>query len=137
MLHLFAATAYLADGLALPPSSRRAPPTVMMAAGRRGRPVRRGRSNNKPAALEWRVYDVRLPVEPEAAEQDYEVTPQLNDAVAERLGMASATLPAQQVSIVRRSLDARPDRHDHAHRALFWSYVVDVKLDSADAARLK
>ena len=50
---------------------------------------------------------MRLPVEPEAEGAGYGWTPQLGDAVAERLGLAGA-LPAERLTVVRRSLDARP-----------------------------
>ena len=138
----------LAEGLSIAagPTAARAlpahvlPPRVLpprMAAGRRPRPGRsRGRSQKATGALEWRVYDVRLPVEPEAEGAGYGWTPQLGDAVAERLGLEAGVLPAERVTVVRRSLDARPPR-GAASRSVHWSYVVDVELDRVDAARLR
>ena len=108
-----------------------------MAAGRRSRPGRsRGRSQKATGALEWRVYDVRLTVEPEAEGAGYGWTPQLGDAVAERIGLEVGALPAERLTVVRRSLDARPPR-GATSRSVHWSYVVDVELDRVDAARLR
>jgi len=75
-------------------------------------------------------------VEPEAEGAGYGWTPQLGDAVAERLGLEAGVLPAERLTVVRRSLDARPPR-GAASRSVHWSYVVDVELDRVDAARLR
>ena len=74
-------------------------------------------------------------MEPEAEGAGYGWTPQLGDAVAERLGLAGV-LPAERLTVVRRSLDARPPR-GATSRSVHWSYVVDVELDRVDAARLR
>ena len=75
-------------------------------------------------------------MEPEAEGAGYGWTPQLGDAVAERLGLEAGVLPAERVTVVRRSLDARPPR-GATSRSVHWSYVVDVELDRVDAARLR
>ena len=75
-------------------------------------------------------------MEPEAEGAGYGWTPQLGDAVAERLGLEAGVLPAERLTVVRRSLDARPPR-GAASRSVHWSYVVDVELDRVDAARLR
>jgi len=79
---------------------------------------------------------VRLTVEPEAEGAGYGWTPQLGDAVAERIGLEAGALPAERLTVVRRSLDARPPR-GATSRSVHWSYVVDVELDRVDAARLR
>ena len=134
----------LVDGLSISSGSRarvlpaRVPPAeaLRMAAGRRSRPGR-GRSQKATGALEWRLYDVRLTVEPEAEGAGYGWTPQLGDAVSERIGLQAGTLPAERLTVVRRSLDARPPARGVTSRSVHWSYVVDVELDRVDAARLR
>ena len=139
----------LVDGLAIPGASptrvpARVPPARLalpprMAAGRRARPGRgRGaRAKRANGALDWRVYDVRLAVDPEAEDGGYGWTPQLSKAVAERIGLSDGALPAERLTIVRRSLDARPLAREATSRSVHWSYVVDVELDRVDAARLR
>ena len=80
---------------------------------------------------------MRLPVEPEAEDGGYGWTPRLSDAVAARIGIADGTLPAERLTVVRRSLDARPPARDATSRSVHWSYVVDVELDRKVAASLR
>eukprot|EP00966_Prymnesium_polylepis_P149892 3462513-Prymnesium_polylepis.2 len=99
-------------------------------------------------AREWRVFGVEVPFG--AADhptisynQGLSVSEPLLKELAKRLGFDAEKLPVESVKLVRRSLDARPQRSNGRRgrrtgkREVRWSYVVDVTLDVADARRLK
>ena len=104
---------------------------------------RSARRTPPPALLhrDWRVFGVEVPVDLDDKHTSLDVSERLRHALAERLGLG-APPPLDDIQLVRKSLDARPRRAGGRRGKLIgghevaWSYVVDVKLDAADAKRL-
>ena len=115
------------------------------------RPLTNARVTAPPTMvnLEWRVFGVDVPVLDTAVDghADYNkvlnVSAVLHDAVCERLGVDAQKLPIDRIQLVRKSLDARPPRgrgrksRITTEREVSWSHVVDVKLNHAEAKRIK
>lgn len=75
----------------------------------------------------WRLYDISIPIAADPGKDTFEPPDALITVISKKLGLKNRMLHPKDISIVRKSFDAREHR---GRGGKSWVYVVDIK-DSA------